>query len=48
MKRAVLGGAVGAAFVLCWMGARIQPAALVSTPSACGLPANRYASSNPA
>jgi phosphonate transport system permease protein len=29
VKRAVLGGAVGAAFVLCWMGAGVQPAALV-------------------
>ena len=28
MKRVVLGGAVGAAFVLCWMGAGIQPSAL--------------------
>ena len=29
MKRAALGGAVGAALLLCWMGAGIRPAALV-------------------
>jgi len=34
VKRAVLGGAVGAAFVLCWMGAGIRPAALVDPANA--------------
>jgi phosphonate transport system permease protein len=29
VKRAALGGAVGAAFVLCWMGAGVRPAALI-------------------
>lgn len=29
MKRAILGGAVGAAFILCWVGAGVQPSALI-------------------
>jgi phosphonate transport system permease protein len=29
VKRAALGGAVGAAFVLCWIGAGVRPSALV-------------------
>jgi phosphonate transport system permease protein len=31
MKRAALGGAVGAAFILCWVGADVRPAALVDS-----------------